>query len=124
VLHLTEQISGQLTQKELRELRRLKVVREALDELKKRGVYTDIAVCPNCKSFRIIQLTSSHDLGVFGNFQPAFYCIDCGYYWRGEIIMSNRPEQDAVLEDLKTAFPPLLDKNEDSSLDDAILDET
>jgi hypothetical protein len=118
VLCLTEQISGQLTQKELRELRRLKVVREALDELKKRGVYADIAVCPNCKSFRIIQLTSSHDLGVFGNFQPAFYCLDCGYYWRGEIVMSNRPEADAVLEDLKTAFEPLMEDNEESSPDE------
>ena len=117
MLHLTEQFSGQLTQKELRELKRLKVVREALDELKKKGVYTDIAVCPNCKSFRIIQLTSAFDLGVFGNFQPAYYCLDCGFYWRGEIIMSNRPEADAVLEDLKTAVPPLVDDSEESSDD-------
>jgi hypothetical protein len=115
VLYLTEQLSGQLTKKELRELRRLKIVREALDELKKKGVYTDIAVCPNCKSYRIIQFTSSHDLGVFGNFQPAFYCLDCGYYWRGEIIMSNRPEADAVLEDLKTAFQPLTENEEEPS---------
>lgn len=118
MLCLSDQFSGQLTQKELRELRRLKIVREALDELKKRGVYTDIAVCPNCKSYRIIQLTSSHDLGVFGNFQPAFYCLDCGYYWRGEIIMSNRPEADAVLEDLQTTFAPMLEENEDSSYDE------
>ena len=120
MLCLTEQFSGQLTEKQLRELRRLKIVRQALDELKKRGVYTDIAVCPNCKSFRIIQLTSSHDLGVFGNFQPAYYCLDCGYYWRGEIVMSNRPQTDAVLEDLKTTFEPLMEDSEESLPDDVI----
>ena len=111
--YLTEQISGQLTEKELQELRRLKVVREALDELKKKGVSADIAICPNCKSFRVIQLTSSHDLGVFGNFQPAFYCLDCGWYGRIAPIMSNRPEKDAVLEDLQGAFAPLMDPDED-----------
>jgi hypothetical protein len=115
VPYLTEQISGQLTQKELRELRRLKVVREALDELKKKGVSADIAICPNCKSFRVIQLTSSHDLGFFGNFQPAFYCLDCGWYGRKLTIMSNRPESDAVPEDLQTAFAPMLEENEDAS---------
>ena len=122
VLVLTEQISGQLTQKELRELKRLKVVREALDELKKKGVSADIAICPNCKSFRVIQLTSAHDLGFFGNFQPAFYCLECGWYGRKLTIMSNRPESDAVLEDLRTAFEPFIDDNDDIAHDDPMLE--
>jgi hypothetical protein len=117
VVHLAEQAVGQLSQKELRDLKRLKIVRQALKELKKRGVSADIAVCPNCKSFRIIDLTSYHDLGFIGGFQPAYYCLDCGFYWRGEIIMSNRPEPDAVLRDLRTAFAPLLDDDEDPVLD-------
>ena len=31
--------------------------------------------------------------------------------------MSNRPEADAVLEDLQGAFAPLLDPNEDPNAD-------
>jgi hypothetical protein len=120
VLYLTEQVSGQLTQKELQELRRLKVVREALDELKKRGVSADIAICPNCKSFRVIQLTSSHDLGFFGNFQPAFYCLDCGWYGRKLTFMSNRPEADAVLEDLRAAFEAFIEDDRDPSFEEVV----
>jgi hypothetical protein len=31
--------------------------------------------------------------------------------------MSNRPEQDAVLEDLQDTFAPLMDPNEDPNAD-------
>ena len=111
-------LTGQLSQKELRELRRLMAVRQALDEWKKKGFDVDIAVCPLCKSPRLVDLTSSHDLGVFpGSFQPALYCLDCGWYGRIAIVMSNRPEQDAVLEDLQGAFAPLMDPNEDPYAD-------
>ena len=93
-------------------------VRQALDEWKKKGFDVDIAVCPLCKSPRLVDMTSSHDLGVFpGSLQPALYCIDCGWYGRIAPIMSNRPEQDAVLEDLQGAFAPLLDPNEDPNAD-------
>jgi hypothetical protein len=105
--------TGQLTRKELEELRRLKAVRQALNEWKKRGFDVDIPICPICKSPRLVDLTSAHDLGIFpGSFQPAFYCIDCGWYGRIAPIMSNRPEKDAVLEDLQGAFAPLMDPNE------------
>ena len=110
--------TGQLSAKELRELRRLMAVRQALDEWKKKGFDVDIEVCPICKSPRLVKLTSSHDLGVFpGSFQPALYCIDCGWYGRVAPVMSNRPEADAVLEDLQGAFAPLLDPNEDPNAD-------
>ncbi|MGD2072567.1 MAG: hypothetical protein PVG65_03670 [Candidatus Thorarchaeota archaeon] len=115
-------MTGKLSQKELRDLKRLKIVREALDELKNKGISADIAVCPNCKSVRIIDLTSYHDLGFIGSFHPAYYCLDCGWYGRSLTIMSNRPESDAVLEDLKTAFAPLLE-DDDTVREDAILDE-
>ncbi|UCE10482.1 MAG: hypothetical protein JSW61_00725 [Candidatus Thorarchaeota archaeon] len=99
--------TGQLTRKELEELKRLKAVREALDEFKRRGISADIAVCPNCKSPRLVDLTSFHDLGYIGSFQPAYYCLDCGWYGRSITIMSNRPERDVVLEDMKSAFGSL-----------------
>jgi len=111
-------LSGQLSAKELQELRRLMAVRQALDEWKKKGFDVDIAVCPLCKSPCLIDMTSSHDLGVFpGSLQPALYCLDCGWYGRIAPIMSNRPEQDAVLEDLQGAFTPLMDPNEDPHAD-------
>jgi hypothetical protein len=90
----------------------MKLVRKILDEYKKRGISADIAICPACKSPRVIDLTSYHDLGFLGGFQPAYYCLDCGWYGRTLTIMSNRPEEDAVLEDLRGEFAPLIDPNE------------
>ena len=119
---MSRPITGQLTRRELRELRRLMAVRQALDEWKKQGIDMDIAVCPICKSPRLIDLTSARDLGSFpGGLQPALYCIDCGWFGRVAPVMSNRPETDAVLEDLQGAFAPLLDPNEDPYAD--VLDE-
>ncbi len=110
---MSETTTGQLTQRELKELRRLKAVREALDRLKRKGITADLPICPICKSPRLVDLTSAHDLGIFpGSFQPAFYCIDCGWYGRIAPVMSNRPQEDAVLEDLQGAFRPLMDSNQ------------
>jgi len=111
---MSETVAGQLTKKELSELRRLKAVREALDRLKRKGITADLPICPLCKSPRLVDMTSAHDLGVFpGSFQPAFYCIDCGWYGRIAPVMSNRPQKDAVLEDLQRAFAPLMDPRQD-----------
>ena len=119
--------TGQLSRKELEELRRLMAVRQALDEWKRKGFDVDIPICPICKSPRLVDLTSAHDLGIFpGSFQPAFYCIDCGWYGRIAPVMSNRPEKDAVLEDLQGAFAPLMNPKEDplqSGIDEAIDEE-
>jgi hypothetical protein len=119
--------TGQLSRKELEELRRLMAVQQALDEWKRKGFDVDIPICPICKSPRLVDLTSAHDLGIFpGSFQPAFYCIDCGWYGRIAPVMSNRPEKDAVLEDLQGAFAPLMDPNENpfpSEVDESIEDE-
>lgn len=116
---MSETVAGQLTKKELSELRRLKAVREALDRLKRKGITADLPICPLCKSPRLVDMTSAHDLGIFpGSFQPAFYCIDCGWYGRIAPVMSNRPQKDAVLEDLQGAFAPLMDPKQDPFLDD------
>lgn len=113
VLWMSTPVTGQLTRKELQELRRLKAVRQALDEWREKGFDVDIPICPICKSPRLVQLTSAHDLGTFpGSFQKAFYCIDCGWYGRIAPVMSNRSIRDAVLEDLQGAFAPLMDSDE------------
>ena len=72
-----------------------------LDELKKKGIFTDIIICPVCKSPRIQELTSALDLGFFGSFQPLYLCLDCGWYGRLELTMSNKPLNEDILEDLK-----------------------
>ena len=126
VILMSSPTTGQLSRKELEELRRLLAVRQALDEWRKKGRDVDIPICPICKSPRLVDLTSAHDLGIFpGSFQPAFYCLDCGWYGRIAPVMSNRPEKDAVLEDLQGAFAPLMDPNEDPLLDevDKVIDE-
>jgi hypothetical protein len=111
---VAEQSSGQLTSKELRDLKRLRVVREALDEFKRRGISADIAVCPVCKSPRVVHITSYQDLGFLGAFQPAYYCLDCGWFGRTLTIMTNRPEDDAVIDDLRAHFADLLEEEQEA----------
>jgi len=97
-----EQTSSQLTEKQLKELQRLRANRMFLDELKKKGIFTSIIICPVCKSPRIQELTSFKDLGYIGSFQPMYFCLDCGWSGRLELTMSNKPLNEAILEDLKT----------------------
>ncbi|MFW9799995.1 MAG: hypothetical protein ACFFD9_06145 [Candidatus Thorarchaeota archaeon] len=120
---LERQSTGQLSRKELRDLMRMKMVKEALDELKKRGVDADIVICPNCKSPRVIDLTSYHDLGFLGTFQPAYYCLDCGWYGRNITYMSNRPEPDAVLEDMKGTFATLMEDMDENHQEELLLED-
>lgn len=98
----SEQTASQLTEKQRKELQRLRANRMFLDELKKKGIFTDIIICPVCKSPRIQILTSFKDLGYIGSFQPMYFCLDCGWSGRLELTMSNRPLNEAILEDLKT----------------------
>ncbi len=112
---------GQLSEKELRDLQRLRAVKEALDEYKRKGIDADIQVCPNCKSARLVELTSFSDLGYIGSFQPAYYCLDCGWFGRFNIYMTNRPEDDAIIEDLSESYPELMEDYSDAK--DQDLDE-
>ncbi|MGY5852082.1 MAG: hypothetical protein RTU92_00785 [Candidatus Thorarchaeota archaeon] len=109
---MAESETGQLSEKELRDLKRMQIVKDALDRLKRRGIDADIVICPVCKSHRVIDLTSYSDLGYIGSFHPAMYCLDCGWYSRIKIVMSNRPEPNAVLDDLHEAFSGLLEVTE------------
>jgi C4-type Zn-finger protein len=87
----------------------MKAVREALDELKRRGIDADIVICPVCKSARLVEITSFRDLGYIGSFQPAYYCLDCGWFGRFNVTMSNRDLEEAVLKDMSDAHPELLE---------------
>ena len=51
---------------------------------------------------------------VIGSFQPAYYCLECGWFGRFNVTMSNRELEEAVLKDMSDAHPELLeDKQED-----------
>jgi hypothetical protein len=91
----------------------MQAVREALDELKRKGIDAAIIICPVCKSPRLVQLTSFPDLGYIGSFQPAYYCLDCGWFGRFSVTMSNRELEEAVLQDMSDAHPDLLEDNEE-----------
>ena len=108
----TPQTLGQLSEKELQEIRRLVAIRAALDEYKRRGIDADIVICPVCKSARLVELTSFSDLGYIGSFQPAYYCLDCGWFGRFNLTMSNREMEEAVLKDMMDAHPDLLEGEE------------
>ncbi|MBN2228339.1 MAG: hypothetical protein JW779_02025 [Candidatus Thorarchaeota archaeon] len=117
---MSDQAAKQLTEKQLKEVQRLKATRMALDELKKKGIFTDIIICPECKSPRIQEITSFQDLGYIGSFQPMYACLDCGWYGRLELTMSNRPMDDAILEDLRVAT---LEQDVEEFLDEDIIDD-
>jgi hypothetical protein len=117
---MSNQTTDQLTEKKLKELQRLKATRTALDELKKKGIFADIIICPECKSPRIQELTSFHDLGYIGSFQPMYFCKDCGWFGRLELTMSNRPLDEAILEDLKDAA---MEQEIEEYLDDSVRDD-
>ena len=120
---MSEPISGQLSKKELRDLQRMQLVREALDRFKEKGKPVDIAICPACKSYRLVQLTGFHDLGYIGSFQPTWYCTECGWWGRTLVIMSNKEsKEEAILEDMRGAFAPLMDPEEPAS-DEILYDE-
>ena len=117
---MSNQSQEQLTEKKLKELQRLKATRMALDELKKRGIFADFIICPECKSPRIQELTSFYDLGYIGSFQPMYFCKDCGWFGRLELTMSNRPLDEAILEDMKDAA---LEHEIEEYIDDSIFEE-
>jgi hypothetical protein len=101
---------GRLSPAQLDELKKLKEVKEALDRLKRKGISADIPICPVCKSHRLVRLTSYYDLGYIGSFHPAYYCLECGWYGRTTIVMSNKPEKNEVLEDMIFAFSDLMEE--------------
>jgi hypothetical protein len=65
---------------------------ERLDELKKKGKYCDVAVCPRCKSINLRRVNSmTGDMSGHLAWLPAiFECLDCGWRGRLEIFATNK----------------------------------
>jgi hypothetical protein len=80
-------------QRQVSEEERLQQVTTLLDDLKKRGKFIDIQLCPHCKSVRIRRVGSmSGDMsGQMAMTLPKFECLDCGWRGRLTIYATNRP---------------------------------
>lgn len=74
---------------------------DALDELEKQRKYTDIQVCPNCKSPKVRRVKSMHgDISAhMGLTSPKYECPECGWRERTVVKATNRPTsiQDVVI---------------------------
>lgn len=66
----------------------------ALDELRKKEKYCDIAVCPKCKSINLrrVKTTKGDIAGHMGWLPPIYECLDCGWRGRLEIYATNRKQ--------------------------------
>ena len=67
---------------------------QRLDELKKKGKFVDVAICPKCKSVNLRRIGSfGGDMtGNLGWLPVMYECLDCG--WRGslEIFATNKKQ--------------------------------
>ena len=67
---------------------------QRLDELKSKGKYVDVAVCPVCKSpnLRRVKSTSGDMTGHVGWLPVKYECLDCGWVGRLEIFATNKKD--------------------------------
>jgi uncharacterized protein YbaR (Trm112 family) len=67
-------------------------ISQRLDELRKKGKYVDVAVCPICKSpnLRRVKSTCGDMTGHLGWLPVIYECLDCGWRGRLEIYATNR----------------------------------
>ncbi len=67
---------------------------ERLDELRKKGKYCDVAVCPRCKSINLRRVDSTMgDMSGHLGWLPVIYeCMDCGWRGRLEIYATNKKQ--------------------------------
>jgi hypothetical protein len=67
---------------------------QRLDELKKKGKFVDVAVCPKCKSVNLCRVESSGgDMTGHLGWLPVLYeCLDCGWRGRLEIFATNKKQ--------------------------------
>ena len=85
----------QVVQKEKKaESKNLEKLEQRLDELRKKGKFVDIAICPKCKSINLRRVGSSKgDITGHLGWLPVMYeCLDCG--WRGklDIFATNKKQ--------------------------------
>ena len=67
---------------------------QRLDELKKKGKFVDVAVCPMCKSINLRRIESSKGdmTGHLGWLPVKYECLDCGWIGRLEIFATNKKQ--------------------------------
>ncbi len=67
---------------------------QRLDELKKKGKFVDVAVCPKCKSVNLRRIESfGGDMtGNLGWLPVLYECFDCGWRGRLEIFATNKKQ--------------------------------
>jgi hypothetical protein len=90
--------------------RNIEKISQRLDELRKKGKYVDVAVCPICKSpnLRRVKSTCGDTTGHLGWLPVIYECLDCGWRGRLEIYATNRRQNWrevvilAEVRDLKT----------------------
>jgi uncharacterized protein YbaR (Trm112 family) len=83
----------EIVQKEKKvESKNIEKISQRLDELKKKGKYVDVAVCPVCKSpnLRRVKSTCGDMTGHLGWLPVMYECLDCGWRGRLELYATNR----------------------------------
>ncbi len=89
-----------------------------LEELKKRGKYVDVRVCPHCKSTRLQRVDSMQGdtSGHVAMTLPKFECLDCGRKGRLTIYATNRPINGKQIETVSKAIERDDETNGESTL--------
>lgn len=69
-------------------------ISQRLDELRRKGKFVDIAVCPVCKSPNLRRVSSNcGDMTGHLGWLPVMYeCLDCGWRGRLELYATNRKQ--------------------------------
>jgi hypothetical protein len=91
----TKKQKQELVQKEkTAERKNVEKLIERLDELRKKGKYCDVAVCPKCKSvnLRRVGSMSGDTTGHLGWLPVIYECLDCGWRGRLEIYATNKKQ--------------------------------
>jgi RNase P subunit RPR2 len=85
----------ELVQKEKKvDSKNIQKLTQRLDELKNKGKYVDVAVCPKCKSVNLRRVKSAvGDMTGHLGWLPVIYeCLDCGWRGRLEIFATNKKQ--------------------------------
>jgi hypothetical protein len=85
----------ELVQKEKKaDTKNIQKLVQRLNELKKKGKFVDVAVCPICKSVNLRRVKSSEgDMTGHLRWLPVMYmCLDCSWRGRLEIFATNKKQ--------------------------------
>ena len=76
------------------ECKNIEKLSQKLDELKNKGKFVDVAVCPVCKSanLRRVKSTGGDMTGHLGWLPVMYECLDCGWRGRFDIYATNKKQ--------------------------------